>query len=119
VWRKEEEWKTDPGHRNHGQPLSCDARKALRYAHRKLKLIKTVPEIEQYTKDEGAERETDYIFSEEAYFDWIGNAPESLRSASILARRSGICRDEILHLMKDYVRLYSKPIAGRASLSRW
>jgi hypothetical protein len=43
-----------------------------------LKLIKTVPEIEQYTKDEGAERETDYVFSEEAYFDWIGNAPETL-----------------------------------------
>ena len=70
-------------------------RKALRYAQRKLKLIEKVAVIEQYTKDEGAERETDYVFSEEACLEWIGNAPEEPLGAWVLETQMGALRATI------------------------
>jgi len=72
-------------------------RKGLRYAWRKLKIIDKAPVIEQYQN----ERQVEYVFDANTYQLWIDSAEEPLRSASILARNSGITRVEMLNLEKD------------------
>src|SRR5438094_3431009 len=42
-------------------------RKALPYAHRKLKIIDKVPVVEQYTRTKGAEREANYVINPAEY----------------------------------------------------
>ena len=81
--------------------------KALRYACLKLKLIDKTPVIELYKrdKDNTVERECDFVYSTADYKAWLEAAREPLRSASILARESGMCRGEIIALQWDCVRL--------------
>jgi integrase len=86
-------------------------RKALRYACRKLKLIDKTPVIELYKhdKDNLVERECEYVYSAADYQAWLRAAREPLRSASILAHDSGICRGELLALQWDCVSLNKIP----------
>ena len=80
-------------------------RKALRYASRKQKLIASTPLIELYTREDGAERHCEYVFSASDYQAWLYAAREPLRSASVLAHDSGICRGEMLALQCDCINL--------------
>jgi len=80
-------------------------RKALRYAWRKLKIIDRAPVIEQYEN----ERQVEYVFDAKSYQQWIEKAEEPLRSASILARNSGITLVEMLNLEKDCVLIRKRP----------
>lgn len=97
----------------YGEPVIKDTvnryvgalRKALRYAHFKLKLIDKLPVFDMYPRPEGRE----YVFSQEEYERWLNSSLEPLRSASILARNCGICRGEMLALQKDCVVLFESP----------
>lgn len=81
-------------------------RKALRYAHFKLKLIDKLPLFDMY---EGTAQPREYVFSQEDYEHWLNSSPEPLKSASILARNCGICRGEMLALQRDCVALLEMP----------
>jgi site-specific recombinase XerD len=80
-------------------------RKALRYASLKQKLFDGLPVITLYAKSDGAERRRDFIYSAKDYENWLAIAPEPLRSASVMARETAICRNEMLALRKDCVTL--------------
>jgi integrase len=84
-------------------------RKALRYAWRKQKLIDKVPLIELYSREDGAERQCEFVFSSSEYLAWLKAAREPLRSASVLAHDGGICRGELLALERDCVSLKPSP----------
>ena len=76
-------------------------KKALRYARDILKLIEKVPVIKMLP----GEKNRDYIFTDDDFKRWLGFCPEPLRSASVLARWSGISRTEIVALQKDSVEV--------------
>jgi integrase len=87
-------------------------RKALRYAWRKQKLIDKTPLIELYSREDGAERQCEFVYSASEYRAWLTAAREPLRSASVLAHDGGICRGELLALQRDCVALKDSPDAN-------
>jgi len=62
-----------------------------------------------FGKDDGAERECEFVFTDAQYQLWLTAAREPLRSASILAHDGGICRGELLALKRDCVYLKDMP----------
>jgi hypothetical protein len=68
-------------------------------------MIDKAPVIEQYRN----ERQVECIFDANTYQLWIDSDEEPLRSASILARSSGITRVEMLNLEKDCVIIREDP----------
>lgn len=76
-------------------------KKALRYARDMLKLIEKVPVIRKLA----GEKNREYIFAEAEFKQWLDLSPEPLRSASVLARWSGVSRGEIVALQKDSVSI--------------
>jgi integrase len=83
--------------------------KALHYAADKLKIIEKAPKIHKYPKSKTCERERDFVFSNQQYEAWVQTAPEPLRSASVMARNSGMSRNELIALQKDCVHLTDDP----------
>lgn len=75
------------------QPVSRDAEKRPALCLAETEDHRQGPVIEQYQN----ERQVEYV----TYQLWIDSAEEPLRSASILARNSGITRVEMLNLEKD------------------
>ena len=68
-------------------------------------IIDKAPVIERYQN----ERQVEYIFDANTYQLWIDSDEEPLRSASILARNSGIRRVEMMNLEKDCVIIREDP----------
>jgi integrase len=99
----------EAGLQNDGKSLSRHSAQGVAYTCNKQKLISRIPLIELYSKESGAERESEYVYSANDYKAWLAAALEPLRSASVLAHGGGTCRGEILALQRDCVNLRDRP----------
>ena len=88
-------------------PSLCLQRLGASSSCSRLKLIDKTPVVELYKsdKDKTVERECEYVYTATDYQTWLSVAREPLRSASILAHDSGICRGELLALEWDCVNI--------------